>query len=242
MNYIMEQVKNSLSLSGNDLVTNGSKKQVSPIRYKRIPVPPTTLSPFIEWVMKNLEWNQPTSIIEIIYHRLGISKIGQLWQLRGISYQEMCLKRPSMVGQYLDELAELMCVMQFAVDYNNISKRNQGLVNYKDYMNLRGNFYMEFKNMYTPHKYELADEDCEDEIKWEENVDTSRSGSHTNVEEPYAMFRGNHINISPINSTLHNEASRISNTSRNHSVRTRSHSRERFLSEQIEDDVDEEGH
>jgi len=162
--------------------------------------------------------------------------------LRGISYQEMCLKRPSMVGQYLDELAELMCVMQFAVDYNNISKRNQGLVNYEDYMNLRENFYMEFKNMYTPHKYELADEECEDEIKWEENVDTSRPGSHTNVEEPYAMFRGNHINVSPINSTLHNETSRTGNHSRSHSVRTRrSHSRERFLSEPVEDDMDEEG-
>ena len=55
-----------------------------------------------------------------------------------------------MVGQYLDELAELMCVMQFAVDYNNISRSNQGLVNYEDFVNLREKFYMEYKNMYNP--------------------------------------------------------------------------------------------
>jgi len=105
----MEQVKNSLSINENDITLNESKKQISPVRYKRILAPPTTLNPFIEWVMKNLEWNQPTSIIEIVYHCLGVSKIGQLWWLRGISYKEMCLKKPSMVGQYLDELRTYVC-------------------------------------------------------------------------------------------------------------------------------------
>ena len=126
-----------------------------------------------------------------------------------------------MVGQYLDELAELMCVMQFAVDYNTISRRNQGVVNYEDYINLRENFYMEFRNLYTPQKCELADEEGEDDFKWEEVVNPPRSGSQANVEEPYALFRGNHINVSPINSSSFNEAPRTGNFSRSQNTRTR---------------------
>jgi len=147
-----------------------------------------------------------------------------------------------MVGQYLDELAELMCVMQFAVDYNNISRRNQGIVNYEDYINLRENFYMEFRNLYTPQKCELVDEEGEDDFKWEEIVNPPKTGSQMNVEEPYALFRGNHINVSPINSSSLNEALRIGNHSRGQSIRTRrGHSQERFISESVEDDVDDEG-